>query len=176
VRFAYADPPYPGQAKRSTATTRTTRARSTTRELVERLCDEFPDGWALSTGAKWLREVLLLCPVDVRVLSWVKTESRPSGSPTGSSAHFGIVDVGLRPPGPAGVFAVGLAFTLRDLVQTTLGRRGGWSRRSARRRRCRSSCPRVRRRVRCRVPRQRGSRTSRSTRRSSSATGWAPSR
>jgi uncharacterized PurR-regulated membrane protein YhhQ (DUF165 family) len=36
--------------------------------------------------------------------------------------HFGAVDVGFGLQAPAGVFAVGLALTLRDLVQTLLGR------------------------------------------------------
>jgi uncharacterized PurR-regulated membrane protein YhhQ (DUF165 family) len=38
-------------------------------------------------------------------------------------SHFGVVDVGFGLQAPAGVFAVGAALTLRDLVQTTLGRR-----------------------------------------------------
>lgn len=37
-------------------------------------------------------------------------------------SHFGIVDIGFGLHAPAAVFAVGLAFTLRDLVQTSLGR------------------------------------------------------
>jgi uncharacterized PurR-regulated membrane protein YhhQ (DUF165 family) len=37
--------------------------------------------------------------------------------------HIGIVNVGFGLMAPAGVFAAGLALTLRDVVQTTLGRR-----------------------------------------------------
>jgi len=37
-------------------------------------------------------------------------------------AHFGIVDIGFGLHAPAAVFAVGVAFTLRDIVQRTLGR------------------------------------------------------
>lgn len=37
-------------------------------------------------------------------------------------SHFGIVDVGFGLHAPAAVFAVGVAFTLRDLVQSSLGR------------------------------------------------------
>jgi hypothetical protein len=77
MRFAYADPPYPGQAKRLYGDHADYAGEVDHRELVEHLCGEFPDGWALSTGAKWLREVLLLCPDDVRVLSWVKTDAPP---------------------------------------------------------------------------------------------------
>lgn len=37
--------------------------------------------------------------------------------------HFGFVSVGFGLDAPAGVYWAGLAFTLRDLVQRTLGRR-----------------------------------------------------
>jgi uncharacterized PurR-regulated membrane protein YhhQ (DUF165 family) len=36
--------------------------------------------------------------------------------------HFGVVPVGFGLVAPAGVFAAGLALTLRDVVQATLGR------------------------------------------------------
>jgi hypothetical protein len=69
VRVAYADPPYPGCAHRYPEKEEVDHAA-----LLRRLCDEYPDGWALSTGAAQLRYVLSLCPegVDVRVGSWVK--------------------------------------------------------------------------------------------------------
>jgi uncharacterized PurR-regulated membrane protein YhhQ (DUF165 family) len=37
-------------------------------------------------------------------------------------AHFGVVPVGFGLVAPAAVYAVGFAFTLRDVVQRTLGR------------------------------------------------------
>jgi hypothetical protein len=77
VIFAYADPPYPGQSKRLYGQHTDYAGEVDHADLVAKLCDEYPDGWALSTGAKWLREVLLLCPADVRVLSWVKTDAPP---------------------------------------------------------------------------------------------------
>jgi hypothetical protein len=40
--------------------------------LIARLCDEFPDGWALSLHSPSLRTILPLCPPDVRVAAWVK--------------------------------------------------------------------------------------------------------
>ena len=76
-RFAYADPPYPGQARRLYGGHEDFAGEVDHRELVDRLVAEYPDGWAPSTGAKWLREVLLLCPDDVRVLSWVNTDAPP---------------------------------------------------------------------------------------------------
>lgn len=65
--MAYADPPYPGQAQRHYGCAEVDHAA-----LVERLCAEFPDGWALSTSSPALRDVLALCPADVRVAAWVK--------------------------------------------------------------------------------------------------------
>jgi hypothetical protein len=40
--------------------------------LIDRLSAEFPDGWALSLHVPSLRQILPLCPDDVRVCSWVK--------------------------------------------------------------------------------------------------------
>lgn len=68
MRFAYADPPYPGMAWRYYRDEEVDHA-----ELVARLVREFPHGWALSTSAEALPEVLALCPrEDLRVCSWVK--------------------------------------------------------------------------------------------------------
>jgi hypothetical protein len=39
----------------------------THRALIERLSDEWPDGWALSLHASSLRTILPMCPSDVRV-------------------------------------------------------------------------------------------------------------
>lgn len=76
MRFAYADPPYPGQAKRlygAEAVADGREAREVNHALLVRyLCDEFPDGWALSTSTPALRDVLNLSPDDVRVCAWVK--------------------------------------------------------------------------------------------------------
>ena len=67
MRCAYADPPYPGCAALYPEKTEVDHA-----ELIRRLSEEYPDGWALSTGARHLQYVLSLCPEDVRVGSWVK--------------------------------------------------------------------------------------------------------
>lgn len=72
MRFAYADPPYPGQARRLYGKHPDYAGEVDHAALVDRLCAEFTDGWALSTGARFLRQVLVLCPEDVRVLAWVK--------------------------------------------------------------------------------------------------------
>lgn len=68
-RFAYADPPYPGKADYYSDQP-TFAGEVDHRELLERLVDEYPDGWALSTSAEALQDVLRMCPRRVRVASW----------------------------------------------------------------------------------------------------------
>ena len=65
LRMAYADPPYPGFAWRLYR-----QPEVDHESLVKRLVQY--DGWALSTSAKALGDVLALCPADVRVCAWVK--------------------------------------------------------------------------------------------------------
>jgi len=68
MKFAYADPPYMGQAKRLYGCAEVDHPA-----LIARLIAEFPDGWALSCGSKDLRFLLPLCPQTVRVAAWCKT-------------------------------------------------------------------------------------------------------
>lgn len=72
MRFAYADPPYIGQAKKHYASHPDFAGEVDHAQLVERMCAEFPDGWALSASSPSLRQILPLCPADVRVMAWVK--------------------------------------------------------------------------------------------------------
>lgn len=77
MRFAYADPPYPGQAhlykNHPDFAGEVDHA-----QLIERLQGEFVDGWALSTSAAALGDVLALCPRGrpvaggVRVCAWIR--------------------------------------------------------------------------------------------------------
>ena len=67
MKFAYADPPYPGMAKYYPEKTEVNH-----KELIDKSNDEF-DGWALSTASSTLKEVISLCPDDVRIASWTKT-------------------------------------------------------------------------------------------------------
>lgn len=71
MRFAYADPPYPDKASYYVEKQEVDHA-----SLVDRLVAEYPDGWALSTSSAALRDVLLLCPADVRVCAWFKGPRR----------------------------------------------------------------------------------------------------
>ncbi len=72
MRFAYADPPYPGLARRYYEGEETYGGEVDHAELVARLVADFPDGWALSTSAAALQAVLLLCPPGCRTAIWVK--------------------------------------------------------------------------------------------------------
>jgi len=75
MRFAYADPPYLGSARRYVAHHPEALIwddLATHRALIERLGDDYPDGWALSLGSPQLAQILPLCPADVRIGAWVK--------------------------------------------------------------------------------------------------------
>lgn len=76
MRFCYADPPYPGQAKRHYADHPDYAGEVDHAELIERLAGY--DAWALSTSANALQSVLALCP-PVRVLIWRKVPGSPMG-------------------------------------------------------------------------------------------------
>lgn len=65
--FAYADPPYPGCGHRYPEKKEVDHA-----ELINRLVNEYPDGWALSTSSVALPDLLRLCVVKPRILAWVK--------------------------------------------------------------------------------------------------------
>lgn len=67
MRFAYADPPYIGQARKHYGP----EAKEVNHPLLIAHLEEF-DGWALSLSAPTLRTILPMCPDDVRVCAWVK--------------------------------------------------------------------------------------------------------
>lgn len=77
MRLAYADPPYLGCGKSHYGEHHPEAAvwddPKTHIELVARLVDEFPDGWALSCNPRDLRWLLPEIPDDVRVAPWCKT-------------------------------------------------------------------------------------------------------
>ena len=68
MKFAYADPPYIGQAKRHYGCAEVDHL-----DLITRLIVDYPDGWALSASSPTLRVILPLCPDDVRIGAWVKS-------------------------------------------------------------------------------------------------------
>lgn len=67
MRFAYADPPYVGQAAKHYGAPEVDH-----QELIARLVGDFPDGWALSCSSPSLGMLLRLAPADTRVGAWVK--------------------------------------------------------------------------------------------------------
>jgi hypothetical protein len=75
MKFAYADPPYFGLAQYYTdrhPDALEWNRIETHKALIQRLCEEYPDGWALSLHTPSLRDILPLCPGNVRVMAWVK--------------------------------------------------------------------------------------------------------
>lgn len=79
MRLAYADPPYPGLARRYYGREPSYAGEVDHRALIASLEASY-DGWALSTSARALRDLLPLCPPEARVCSWVK----PGGVPPGT--------------------------------------------------------------------------------------------
>jgi hypothetical protein len=76
MKFAYADPPYYGCGKlydHLNDESREWNKKETHLELVTKLVNEYPDGWALSCNPRDLQWLLPACPSTIRVCSWVKT-------------------------------------------------------------------------------------------------------
>lgn len=77
MKFAYADPPYHGSAKRIYAELHDKAADYDTHEahfaLFDRLNIDYPDGWAYSCNPKDLVWVLPYLGNEARVCAWAKT-------------------------------------------------------------------------------------------------------
>lgn len=71
MRFAYADPPYLGCAKKLYGDC-SYDAPEEHHALILKLQMDYPDGWAMSCHTPSLRVLLPLCPLDVRIAAWVK--------------------------------------------------------------------------------------------------------
>lgn len=116
MKFAYADPPYPGKARKYYGDHPDFAGEVDHAELIERLEDEFPEGWALSTSQDALRVVLALCPApiprgaagggvrhQVRVGAYCKTSSIPPSRGPAPAAAYGwepVIFRGGRLPSP----------------------------------------------------------------------------
>lgn len=72
IRVAYADPPYVGQAKKHYGNHRDFAGEVIHSELIPRLVEDYPDGWALSCSNQSLQSILKICPDGVRVCAWFK--------------------------------------------------------------------------------------------------------
>lgn len=66
LALAYADPPFPGMARKLYGSEEVDH-----KELIQGTLSAF-DGWALSTSAQALPYVLSICPENVRICTWVK--------------------------------------------------------------------------------------------------------
>ncbi len=77
MKVGYADPPYLGCCRlykhRHDLPYGCWDDIETHRALISHLVAAFPDGWALSASSVSLRQLLPLCPADVRIAAWVKT-------------------------------------------------------------------------------------------------------
>jgi hypothetical protein len=75
MKFAYADPPYLGCGGLYAAhhpDALDWNDWMTHQRLIERLQDEYSDGWAMSASSPSLKVLLPMCPDDCRVAAWVK--------------------------------------------------------------------------------------------------------
>jgi hypothetical protein len=68
MKIAYADPPYPGQAKNHYGP----EAQEVNHAVLIQGLEENFDGWALSTVSQNLKVLLPLCPDKIRICAWVK--------------------------------------------------------------------------------------------------------
>ena len=95
MRFAYADPPYPGQSGLYRGHV-DYAGEVDHPSLIAGMTDWFPDGWALSTSSESLRDVLAVSPPGVRVAAWFRGE-RPTASYRPLSTWEPVVVFGGRP-------------------------------------------------------------------------------
>lgn len=75
MRFAYADPPYLGCGKlyaKNHPDALMWDDPETYRHFIKGMDLEFPDGWAMSASSPSLKQLLPMCPDDVRIMPWVK--------------------------------------------------------------------------------------------------------
>lgn len=101
LRFAYADPPYPGLSRKYYRNEPTFAGEVNHAELIGDLETSGYAGWALSTSARALREILPLCPPEARVCAWCKPIGVPSTSFGLHNTWEALIVVGGRqlPPG-----------------------------------------------------------------------------
>jgi hypothetical protein len=101
MRFAYADPPYPGRAAKYYGDQPSFGGEVDHVALIASLEASGYDGWALSTAADALRDILPLCPATARVCPWVKPGSAPPATKGIHNMWEPLIVVGGRqePPG-----------------------------------------------------------------------------
>ena len=86
MKFAYADPPYHKMGKKLYSPLHDEASKWDDKQshidLVIQLCDEYPDGWALSCNPRDLNWLLPHMPDDARIGVWTKTyhQIRPTST------------------------------------------------------------------------------------------------
>lgn len=118
MRFAYADPPYIGQAKKHYGKQATYAGEVNHSQLLDSLAAY--DGWALSCSTPSLRILLPMAPSDARVAAWVKpfASFKPGVNP--AFAWEPVMFYGARKRGRE-------APTVRDWVSAPIALRRGLS-------------------------------------------------
>lgn len=107
-RLAYADPPYPGKAKRYYGREDSYGGEVDHVSLLAKL--QTYDGWALSTSREALRDLLSLTPGGTLVCPWVKTHHQPSSYGPGNIHEYVLVKPARwRRPGPPDAFVGAVA-------------------------------------------------------------------
>lgn len=98
MKLAYADPPYPGTSARYYADHPDYAGEVDHQELIDRLIDDYPDGWALSTSAEALPEILGMIYTEPppQVAAWFRGE-RPTASYWPLHAWEPVIYFGGRP-------------------------------------------------------------------------------
>lgn len=99
MKFAYADPPYMGQAKRLYGDHPDYAGEVDHKALIRSMTIEY-DGWALSCSMKSLQQLLAWSPPSVLVLSWVKPTTPPMGDHRIYSWEPVILHNGRKPQTP----------------------------------------------------------------------------
>lgn len=116
MRMAYADPPYPGTARKYYVSEPTYAGEVDHHQLIGSLVRDFPDGWALSTSERALRDVLPLCPPGTRVCPWVKPNASAPGTTHGiHNAWEAVLVAGGRQRAPG----------IKNFLSAAPARRGG---------------------------------------------------
>ncbi len=99
--FCYADPPFPGTSRKWYGQEPSFAGEVDHPALIASLLQGGYAGWALSTSAAALRDVLPLCPPGVRVCPWVKPIGVPAATYGPHNRWEALLVVGGRRRQPA---------------------------------------------------------------------------
>jgi hypothetical protein len=128
MRFAYADPPYLGCCRlydHHHPDGLCWDDIDTHKLLLDRLVNDYPDGWALSCHTPSLRTLLPMCPPDVRVGAWVKPFHAYKKGVRPAYAWEPLIYRGGRNKNPPAPPKGGKAITPKDFVSANILLRKG---------------------------------------------------